>query len=409
MKKLHRDVQFQSLTAHTWVRFKQNKPALVGLWIIGIAILVVLGGPFLRPDASPQANNQALTLAAKPPGFTVEVLQIVNNKEAVDQHFLSKWAKGIYRNYTEVPVYAYELENDELLVELYTGFEPNNGERVSYKLVDILYPVIGVKQLAADEWKVDLANGESLTTTNEAMWKKIRESHLIERTFLLGTDRFGRDLLSRLMSGTVISLSVGVIAVGISVLLGLFLGALAGYYRGYLDQVIMWFINVVWSIPTLMLVIAITLVLGKGYWQVFIAVGLTMWVEVARVVRGQVLSLREKEYVEAARVLGYSDARIVFKHLLPNVLSPVIVISAANFASAILIEAGLSFLGLGAQPPQASWGRMISEHKGFIVTGDAYMALFPGLAIMLMVLAFMLIGNGLRDALDSKTVLVAKT
>jgi peptide/nickel transport system permease protein len=163
-------------------------------------------------------------------------------------------------------------------------------------------------------------------------------------------------------------------------------------------------INVVWSIPTLLLVIAITLALGKGFWQVFIAVGLTMWVEVARVVRGQVLSLREKEFVEAGRALGFTNFRIIFRHVLPNVIGPVIVISAGNFASAILVEAGLSFLGIGAQPPMASWGTMIRDHYGYIITGKAYLAVLPGLATMFMVLAFMLVGNGLRDALDTKDV-----
>ena len=164
-----------------------------------------------------------------------------------------------------------------------------------------------------------------------------------------------------------------------------------------------WIINVVWSIPTLLLVIAITFALGKGFWQVFVAVGLTMWVEVARVVRGQILSIREKEYVEAGRALGFSNFRIIFHHILPNIMGVVIVISAANFASAILLEAGLSFLGIGVQPPMPSWGSMIKENYGYIILDSAHLAILPGLAIMLMVLAFMLVGNALRDALDVKT------
>ena len=164
----------------------------------------------------------------------------------------------------------------------------------------------------------------------------------------------------------------------------------------------MWLINVIWSIPTLLMVIAITLVIGKGFWQIFIAVGLTMWVEVARVVRGQVLSIREKEYVEAARALGFSNLRIIFKHILPNAMSPVIIISAANFATAILLEAGLSFLGIGVQPPVPSWGIMIKERYGYIIMDKAYLAILPGLAIMIMVLSFTIVGNGLRDALDTK-------
>jgi len=210
------------------------------------------------------------------------------------------------------------------------------------------------------------------------------------------------------MIGTRVSLSVGFISVFISLVIGILLGALAGFFRGWIDNLIIWFINVVWSIPTLLLVIAITFALGKGFWQVFIAVGLTMWVEVARVVRGQMMSLREKEFVEAGKALGFRNFRIIFRHILPNVMGPVIVISAANFASAILIEAGLSFLGIGVQPPMPSWGTMLKENYAYIILHYAYLALLPGIAIMLMVLAFMLIGNGLRDALDIKTVDVKK-
>jgi peptide/nickel transport system permease protein len=165
---------------------------------------------------------------------------------------------------------------------------------------------------------------------------------------------------------------------------------------------IMWLLNVIWSIPTLLLVFALTLLLGKGFWQVFIAIGLTMWVNVARIVRGQVLAVKQLEYVEAARALGYRDARIIIRHILPNILGPVMVIAAANFASAIVIEAGLSFLGIGVQPPQPSWGLMIKENYNFIITHNPMLALAPGIAIMLLVLAFNLLGNGLRDALNVK-------
>jgi len=227
--------------------------------------------------------------------------------------------------------------------------------------------------------------------------------HIVKRTFLLGTDRFGRDLLSQLLIGTRVSLSVGFISVFISLLIGILIGSLGGFFRGWIDNVVVWFINVVWSIPTLLLVIAITFALGKGFWQVFVAVGLTMWVEVARVVRGQILGIREKEFVEAGRALGFSNFRIMFHHILPNIMGVVIVIAAANFASAILLEAGLSFLGIGVQPPMPSWGSMIRENYGYIILDSAYLAIIPGVAIMLMVLAFMLVGNALRDALDVRT------
>ena len=226
------------------------------------------------------------------------------------------------------------------------------------------------------------------------------EYRILVMHFWLGTDKYGRDILSRLIIGTRVSLSVGTIAVVISLLIGISLGALAGYFRNRTDDLIMWFINVVWSIPTLLLVFAITLALGKGFWQVFIAVGLTLWVNVARMIRGQVMSIRELEYVEAARALGAGHTRIIIRHILPNVMGPVMVLAASNFASAIVMEAGLSFLGVGVQSPQPSWGLMIKENYNFIITHNPMLAVIPGLAIMVLVLAFNLLGNGLRDAMD---------
>ena len=222
------------------------------------------------------------------------------------------------------------------------------------------------------------------------------------KKFYLGTDKYGRDLLSRMIIGMRISFFIGFIAVFISLIIGISIGAIAGYFGEKVDAFIMWLINITWSIPTLLLVIAITLALGKGFWQVFIAVGLTMWVEVARVVRGQIISAKEMQYVEAAKALGFSNFRVIFKHILPNIMAPVIVISAANFAGAILIESGLSFLGIGAQPPTPSWGAMIKDHYSYIILGKAYLAIIPGIAIMSLVMAFMLIGNAIRDALDVK-------
>ena len=208
--------------------------------------------------------------------------------------------------------------------------------------------------------------------------------------------------MSRIIIGARISFSIGFVAVFISLIIGLILGSLSGYYSGFIDEIIMWIINVTWSIPTLLLVIAITLALGKGFWQVFIAVGLTMWVEVARVVRGQVKSLKQREFITAAHVLGFSDFRIITRHILPNIISPLIIISAANFAASILIESGLSFLGLGAQPPMSSWGSMIKDHYNYIILGEPFLAIIPGICIMLLVMAFMLLGNSLRDILDVK-------
>ncbi|PIQ14376.1 MAG: peptide transporter [Flavobacteriales bacterium CG18_big_fil_WC_8_21_14_2_50_32_9] len=405
MNKEKKDTQSKSLSKIAWQRLKKNNLSIFGLVLISIAILVAVLGPNIRPDNSPKANDQTLELTTKKPGFSINILKVKKNKPTEKTSWWKKFREGTESQYQNIPIYDYSFEGQKIIIEKYTGGDVNNGQIIKFDLADVVY--------ALKQANINDSNGNSEFYTFdegkkiisiEELQKIVEKENIINKTYYLGTDKYGRDLLSRLMAGTWISLSVGFISVFISLIIGITMGAVGGYFRGWVDDIIIWVINVVWSIPTLLLVIAITLALGKGHWQVFIAVGLTMWVEVARVVRGQVLSLREKEFVEAGRALGFRNSRIIFHHIIPNVLGPVIVISAINFAAAILIEAGLSFIGIGAQPPQATWGKIIAEHKGYIITGNAYLAALPGFAIVLMVLAFILVGNGLRDALDSKTV-----
>ena len=391
----------------TWRRFRKNKPAMLGLYFVMGAALVAILGYALTNDKTPFANDQKPELHILAPGTSVHFLLVRKNELVQEENVLSRILFGTQSPFQSIPFYALEFRADKVFVEEYTGHNPNNGYVSEFNLADVLYPLQNKKEVVYDSIRqclrfMQLGGTELKEEDINAMQEKVRKDHVRGKRFLLGTDLLGRDVLSRLIIGTRISLTVGLISVLISILIGITLGALAGYYRGLIDSGIMWLINVVWSIPTLLLVIAITLVLGKGVFQVFIAVGLTMWVEVARIVRGQILSIREKEFVEAGRALGFSDARIIFKHVLPNVMGPVIVIAAGNFASAILMEAGLSFLGIGAQPPVPSWGEMINAHRGYILMDKAYLAFIPGLAIMFLVLAFMLLGNGLRDALDTR-------
>ncbi|NAS31424.1 ABC transporter permease subunit [Flavobacteriaceae bacterium R38] len=363
-----------SLTKLALQKFKKNFWGVFSFYFIVVCGLLAVFAYALAPDESQNANQMHLSIHSKPPGFEVEMLTIPSRNEQ-DQTFFDKLLFGKKNNDTEIPIASYKIEEDHLLIQ---EFMNDN--------------VLGMEK------KIPLFNFSENLPANE-----IVEKYIVSKKFLLGTDKYGRDLLSRMLIGARISFFIGFIAVFISLVIGISLGAIAGYYGGKIDAIIMWIINVTWSIPTLLLVIAITLTLGKGFWQVFIAVGLTMWVEVARVVRGQVMGVKEMQYVVAAKALGFGDLRIVFKHILPNIIAPIIVISAANFASAILIESGLSFLGIGAQPPTPSWGGMVKDHYNYIVLGKPYLAIIPGLAIMSLVMAFMLMGNALRDALDVKS------
>jgi peptide/nickel transport system permease protein len=403
-KKKSITFESESLSQQTWKRFKGNKLAMVGLGFIVLATLFSVLGYSITSDKTPYANDQKPELHIKQPGFSVNMLRVKKNETVEEKNFFSKMLFGSANPYSSLPTYTVYFDKADIVVEEYTGNTPNHGELSRVNLADVIYAIDLRSKIEFDSVSNTLSFYE-LENSNKIV-AKIPElqNKIHSKTYLLGTDLLGRDLLSRLLIGTRISLTVGLISVIISILIGITLGSLAGYYRGKVDAMIMWLINVVWSIPTLLLVIAITLVLGKGVFQVFIAVGLTMWVEVARIVRGQILSIREKEFVEAGRALGFSDARIIFRHVLPNVMGPVIVMAASNFASAILMEAGLSFLGIGAQPPVPSWGEMINAHRGYILMDKAYLAFVPGVAIMLLVLSFMMVGNGLREALDTRSL-----
>ena len=343
-------------------RFKKNTTGVMSLIFILLCGLVALFAYFIIPDKTPYANTQILEISTRKPGFEVDMLLVPKQNVGEKTGFFSQLMNGKPSPYRQMPIDSLNIEKEKTTVYIYN---PDNNSQNNVEVV----------------LNDDIVPGMTFNNNEEARCY-ILNNCVVHRRFILGTDQFGRDFLSRLLLGTI--------------------GSLGGFFRGKVDDLMVWLINVVWSIPTLLIVIAITFVLGKGVVQVFIAVGLTMWVEVARVTRGQILSVREATFVEAGRALGFGDARIIIRHIIPNVINPIIVISAANFASAILLEAGLSFLGIGVQPPMPSWGSMIKENYAYIILNDAYLAILPGVAIMLLVLAFMLFGNALRDALDVK-------
>lgn len=352
----------QSLSSITWKKMKRNRFGMG--WLIFLCLLICISvlGYLITPDHTPYCNEQILEIRLLKPGSKVDLLQLKKKQQVEKNGILKSIIHGQPNPYQLLPVSSWHTENDSVIVQIY-------NEKSFF----------GKKSFALSE-----------------------TAGIVHRTFLLGTDRYGRDMLSQLIIGARVSLSIGFVSICIALFIGILLGAIAGYYGGKTDDFILWFINVIWSVPSLLLVIAISFVLGSGFWQVFIAIGLTMWVDIARVVRGQFISYREKEYVEASRALGFRNFTIIFKHILPNMTGTLTVISASNFASAILTEAGLSFLGIGVQAPMPSWGNMIKENYGYIILDHAYMAVIPGLAIVLLVLAFMLIGNMLRDAMDVK-------
>lgn len=379
-----KEIKSTSLNQKAWRRLKRNKSAMFGLWVIVFAVVLALLAYAVAPDNSPMSNEQILQLETHPPGFSI--LLFHKPKENFEATGILKGLKsGFDKGYEPIPILDYHFGKDSMTYSEYRGKAFRPEERV-LAYTDILHGKL----------KAEAGDAPSY----------IKDHLMVKRTFLLGTDKFGRDILSRLIIGVRVSLSVGLVSVFIALFIGIILGALAGYFPGWIDESIMWLINVFWSIPTLLL--AMGLYVGaENFFDdkltlIFVAVGITMWVETARIVRGQFLGIRELEYVSAAKSLGFSNARIIFRHILPNIMGPIIVVACANFANAILVESGLSYIGLGIQPPAPSWGSMLNEYKDFIDTNKAYLALFPGIAIMLLVLAFNLVGNGLRDALDVK-------
>jgi ABC-type dipeptide/oligopeptide/nickel transport system permease subunit len=363
-----------------WRRLISKPSAFVALCIIGTTLLFAVFAYQLASDNAPNANNMIVELGSKKPGYTQAILLVPKPIIAASMQS-SNWWSGQYNRFHYIPINQFSFEGNDLMVTHY----------IDEQLQDTLYFTLA--QIIPASMK---------DRSIEEQQAFIKKERIVHRTFYLGTDRYGRDILSRLLIGSRVSIAVGLIAVMLSLSIGVFLGAIAGYFGGWVDNIVMFVINIFWSIPTLLLVFALTLTLGKGFWEIFVAIGLTMWVGAARLIRGQVLVIREMDYITAARAIGASNTRIIIKHILPNIAGPIIVIAASNFAAAILIEAGLSFLGIGIQPPQPSWGLMIKEHYNFLITQQPLAAIIPGLAIMLLVYAFNLLGNALRDVLDVK-------
>jgi len=382
-------------------------------WLVICALVALFAYP-LMPDSTSNGNFQVVELPKRPPGTSVTLLLQPNFSDQESPNAFEFLLSGKPDRYTPIPLAeasTVTVVGDSIA---YTNLRHQPEKR---SLPEFLLPLnkyhpqaLAWKEatgkpyaMAGDQLNYIDQDGKSQTAKLSTLEKELRETHLVERTFTMGTDGFGRDVFSRLLLGTRVSMSVGLMAVLVSLVLGIGLGAMAGFFRGRVDAVVMWFVSVVWSIPTLLLAISIAFVLGKGFWQLFLAIGISMWVEVARIVRGQIFTVREMQYVEVTQAMGFRSFRVIFKHILPNIFSPIIIVAAANFAAAILIEAGLSFLGVGVQAPTPSWGSMIKEgYTQVMFESGSWLAIFPGLAIVLVVISLNLVGFGLRDALDPK-------
>jgi peptide/nickel transport system permease protein len=341
-------------------RFIGYKSAVVAALYLIASVFLAIFGYVVAPDNAPDANTQLSTTTHASPGTAVHLLALKPVQQQPPSGCIQRLFNGTPLPYTPVAIIPGSLRmSDDSL------------------------------------WAAPIEQPSAAFAVHQtALWQK--HQPVVVRKYWLGSDAYGRCIFSRLILGFRVSLSVGTLAVGLALIIGVCMGALGGYAGGRTDDLVMLIVNVVWSVPTLLLVFAVVMALGRSVWVVFVAVGLTLWVDVARLVRGQMMSLRNQPFAEAAYNLGLPPWRIILRHLIPNLVGPLLVVLSGCFATAILLESGLSYLGFGVQPPTPSWGSLLNENYGLALSGQWTPALAPALTIALTVWAFYALGNGIK-------------
>lgn len=362
-----------------WQKLRCRRAATLSLYTIAAAFLLAIFAYALAPDESPNANRALKELSAKHSGFSALFLKQPLPEPAHTSSPIKQFFAGSPPAYKLIPISSFFFARDTIVAEHYLG--AGRGETLSVPLRTLL-PAMAAKRNLGQQ-QVYIFN------------------HNISRhTFILGTDANGRDILSRLLVGTRVSLTVGLVAVLLSLPIALLLGTLAGYYRGWLSALVRYVMDVLGAIPVPLLAFAITLCIGRGLVQVCLAIGLIMWVSSGRLIRNRVEVLKEKDYVHASRMLGLSRGRILLRHVVPELGPLLLALAASGFANAILIEAGLSFLGIGIQEPVPSWGLMVREGFLFMGAAKGVLLFVPGLAVVMLGLAFNTLSRALRDVTE---------
>lgn len=394
-----------------WQIFRRNTPALTGLILFLLLFILALLAPVLSTDTTLHASRQVPEAIRQPPFYSGRFLK------GVDRSGETSWWMRMLAGEETAGRWYRTMEDPEIVFHADTVWVSLWGGNRRFFLLPGLMLTPDAEAsftqaclqrfsrpwLSTAEYCIWQESGELHIRSWAELHQQLETEHLFSFTWWMGSDGLGRDVFSRMLKGSRVTIGVGIAALILSLLIGVPLGILAGYFGGWADRLIQGVISVIWSLPSLLLAMVLSFVLGKGFWQVFLAVGLTLWVDVARMVRGSVMGLKEAQFIEAGRALGYSTFRILGVHILPNLAGPVILVATSCFATAVLIESGLSFLGIGIQPPMPSWGNLLQEgHTQIVLSGGQWLAIFPSLAIVILVVSLNLIGYGLRDALDPK-------